>query len=99
MIMLSTISETGPSERFESDRESLPFPSGGVFGSATASDLPTLDPALADDIVDTIDQMQASLDTLEKALGAELARELEEQVEVAGRINTPLEGDWPPTAA
>jgi len=98
MIMLSTISDTGTNERFESDRDSLPFPSGGVFGRV-AQGAPVLDAATADDIIDTIDQMQASLDTLEQALGAELARELSEQVEIAGRINTGPASDWPPAAA
>lgn len=89
-------------QRLESDRESLPFPSGGVFGSPIPSrhDPLTISPGIdAGAIIDSIDRMQTNLDTIERSLNAELARELTEHVEIAGRIGDSHANDWPPTAA
>ncbi len=98
MIMLSDTSGTRPHERLDSDRESLPFPAGGVFGRPAEHDT-KLDTTIADDILETIDRMKAGLDAFEHALAAELIRELEEQVEIAGRIGCAQPDGWPPAAA
>jgi len=83
------------SNRFESDRDSLPFPAGGVFGNADSSSNGS-DPSLADSIVMTIEHMQSSLDDLERALGEELERELSD---VLAQVNVDPSTDWPPAAA
>ena len=89
-------------ERFESDRESFPFPAGGVFGA------PTTDPSSDDDtpgtadahrVLRTIQRMQSSLDELERELGNELERELHDAAGVIGRIESDHDDDWPPPAA
>ena len=91
--------------RFESDRETLPFPTGGVFCRPIQTDQqnhptpnPTDDPIdFANSILTTIDHMKSSLDTLEHELGAELERELNDIGGVVARIGA--QDDWPPTAA
>lgn len=83
-------------ERLESDRESLPFPRGGVFGApAERSGSPAED--LGAGILETIDRMQADLDSLESEFG----REMEGRVsDIAGRIRAAREDDdYRPPAA
>lgn len=92
-------------ERFDSDRESLPFPRGGVFGRINeAHDESTQNGApvqaeYAAQILRTIDDMQSSLDTLDRELGAELERELNQLGGVVARIGETSATDWPPNAA
>lgn len=95
-------------ERFESDRESLPFPRGGVHGHTGTEPPADADstqngaaarPAYADRILRTIDRMQCGLDTLERALGEELQRELHTLGDVIARIGDGPIDDWPPAAA
>jgi hypothetical protein len=79
-------------DRFDSDREALPFPMGGVFGPIRPSDRPQPSGVWrTDDVINaietTIDSMQAKLD------------ELEDDVEaVIGTIGT-SDDDWNPRAA
>ena len=80
----------------DSDRETLPFPEGGVFG-AGANDTPR--DATLDDIERTVDRMQSSLDELERELGAELGRELGDVIAHIGDDAEPGDGAWPPSAA
>lgn len=104
MLSLQRAPSASDHKRFESDRESLPFPRGGVYGhECDHADSTQNGEALRSEfgvqILQTIDQMQSSLDTLERELGAELERELKALGDVAGRIGADPADDWPPTAA
>ncbi|MEO1129764.1 MAG: hypothetical protein AAFX05_08685 [Planctomycetota bacterium] len=86
----------GAARQFQSDREVLPFPAGGVFGPTEDTTTASNDDLTAS-IESTIEQMQQSLDELDNALGEELDRELQD---VLGSINTERsQSDWPPAAA
>jgi hypothetical protein len=104
MLSLQIAPRVRIEERFESDRESLPFPRGGVHANATDhedstqnGEAPHADYAV--EILRTIDRMQSSLDTFERELGAELKRELRTLGDVIARIGGTLNNDWPPAAA
>lgn len=108
MLRLQKAPRFHDDERFDSDRESLPFPCGGVFGRtvdagstqncSTVNSAP-IETEYAHHLLHTIDQMQSSLDTLERELGAELERELRQIGDVIGRIGAIATDDWPPAAA
>lgn len=97
-------------QTLDSDRDSLPFPTGGVFGSAPgrSSDGPNADgpagvaPTIEQQLERVIARMQFSLDELERELGNELARELDalkERIDAALQRAAPSPPAPPPNAA
>lgn len=96
---MKTISPTGwrrqsGHEKIDSDREVLPFPSGGVLALKVqpAADTPPAD--LAARLLGSIDLMQARIDQLQSLINEDLEADLDT---IAGHIGRAQ--DFPPNAA
>ena len=82
-------------ERLDSDREVLPFPTGGVLAiKAPQPQTPSGTDALVGHLAASFSMVQARLDALQTVLNEDLEADLDA---IAGHIGT-VE-DWSPTAA
>lgn len=83
-------------ERLDSDREVLPFPTGGVLCIKTQqpSESTGATDALIGHLAASFNMVQARLDALQTVLNEDLEADLDA---IAGHIG--MANDWPPAAA
>ncbi len=84
--------------RLESDRDTLPFPDGGVRGHTESNDDVVTTTDLAHNTFAHLDRLQHRLDQLSADLEEDAQADLRTISGVIGRISAST-GSWPPPAA